>query len=316
MKWLEVFAGAGGVRCGLDAAGHETLSAIELRPAIARCYLANHPVEKMLISDVRDVDIAALPGAIDALWCSPVCKSDSKARSKVLAQREDVAIGKAMIPYIEKIQPELFILENVEGYRDNPAYHAILMCLLRHHYTVSERVVNAADYAVPQSRRRLILQARRGPIAWPDHTHRRVGWYEAIQGMLPTLEETTLIPWQIERWKPIYDTMLPLMVNGNFDFDHGTGTRQLDIVSGYKPIGTITCSHNNRDKRIVLQDKRVLKASTEVLARLQTFPDGYQWTDNQKLNWEMIGNAVSCLMVEALTKAYAGCASRPESEVA
>jgi DNA (cytosine-5)-methyltransferase 1 len=316
LKWLEVFAGIGGVRCGLDMAGHETLAAIELQPAIAACYRVNHPDDKMIVSDVRDVDIKSLPSTINAIWCSPVCKSDSKARSKTLAPRDDAAIGKAMLPYIDTIQPELFILENVEAYRYNPAYHAILATLLKHHYTVSERVLNAADYGVPQSRKRLILQARRGPIAWPDYAPRHIGWHEAIQDMLPALEETTLIPWQVERWKSEYDAMLPLIVNGHFDFDRGTGVRDLVVVPGSKPIGTITSSHNNRDKRIVLQDKRVLRVSIDVLARLQSFPNGYQWSGSQELNYEMAGNAVPPLMVQALTKAYAGCVERPAQEVA
>lgn len=311
MKWLEVFAGCGGVRCGLDAAGHETLASIELMPAIAACYSANHQDDKMIVADVRDVNIASLPSGINAIWASPVCKSDSKARSKLLDRREDASIGMAMLPYIEKIQPDLFILENVEMYRSNPAYHSIILCLLKHRYTVSERVINAQDYGVPQYRRRLILQARRGPIAWPDYAPRQVGWYEALQDLFDTMEPSGLANWQQQLWKPEYERMKPLMVAGHYDFrDHASDPHELCIIPSSKPSPCVTSSHNNTHRRIVLEDGRILRISPRENARLQSFPDEYKFPESVVLAQEVIGNAVPPLMVEALTRPYATRAER------
>lgn len=93
MKWLELFAGCGGVHTGLKAAGHTVSAAVEFREDIAACYRANHPGTKLLVEDVRNVAISSLPGDISAIWASPVCKQDSEARNKTLAPREDALIG-------------------------------------------------------------------------------------------------------------------------------------------------------------------------------------------------------------------------------
>lgn len=304
MKWGTLFSGGGGSDTGLVAAGHTVAWGVEMEPEIAACYHTNHPNSEIIVSDVRNVDISAL-SPIDGLWASPVCKQDSQARGKNLDRREDAAIGRAILPYIEMLQPELVIIENVAGYRTNPVCSQIVAFLRnKMHYHVEMRVLDAANYGVPQHRERLIIQARRGgAIAWPAYTVRRA-WHAALTDLIGTLAPSSLIPWQMDRWKPEYDALRPLIVNGHFDYDHGTEKRELSIVPWNRPISTITSSHNNRDKRIVLADGRVLELSIQALARLQTFPDWYQWPDDKRLAMEIIGNAVPPLFAQRIVESY------------
>lgn len=304
MKWGTLFSGGGGSDCGLIAAGHTVAWGVEMEPKIAACYHANHPGSEMIVSGVQDVDICGLE-PVQGLWASPVCKQDSRARGKLLDRREDASVGLAILPYVEMLQPELVIIENVAGYRSNPVCSQIVAFLRnKMHYHVEMRVLDAANYGVPQHRERLIIQARRcGSIAWPAYTV-RCAWHTALTDLIDTLPSSSLIPWQVERWKPEYDVLRPLIVNGHFDYDHGTEKRELSIVPGNRAISTITSSHNNRDKRIVLADGRVLELSIQALARLQTFPDWYQWPADKRLAMEIIGNAVPPLFARRIVESY------------
>lgn len=304
MIWGTLFSGGGGSDTGLIAAGHTVAWAIEKEPKIAACYHCNHPNSDIITSDIRNVDISKL-SPIQGLWASPVCKQDSQARNKTLSKREDASIGLAILPYIEVLKPEIVIIENVRGYRSNPTCSKIVAFLKnRMGYQVEMRVLDAANYGVPQHRERLIIQARRcGSIAWPNYTQRQ-GWYAALADQMDTLTSSSLIQWQIERWRSEHNTLCPCIINGHFDFDKGTEQRELSIVPGNKPISTITSSHNNRDKRVMMPTGQVLELSVQALAHLQTFPGWYQWPDNRDLAYEIIGNAVPPLLAQRIVESY------------
>jgi DNA (cytosine-5)-methyltransferase 1 len=308
MKWLELFAGGGGVACGLEAAGHEVAAAIEKEAKIAECYRANHPDTLLQVADVQDVaaNLAQLPSGINAVWMSPVCKQDSQARNKTLARREDADVGRAAIAYIEALDPDLIIIENVVGYRKNPALTSIIAALAKLRYSLSIRVIDAANYGVPQHRERLIVQARKGPIAWPEYAAAPQTWYSALEDLFTSMKADALAPWQQKLWKPDYNALVPLIVYGHYDFrDHSDDPKALDITTADQPARTVTSSHNNTHRRVVLADGRILRFSPRESARLQTFPDHYIWPAQVTLAQEIIGNAVPPLLVERLTEAYA-----------
>ncbi len=97
----------------------------------------------------------------------------------------------------------------VWGYRNFESFRRILATLAACGYAVDYRHINAADYGVPQTRKRLVLRAVRGGRVPPLHpTHRKggdmfyqpwIGWYAAIEDLLDTLPETTPAPWQLAR---------------------------------------------------------------------------------------------------------------------
>lgn len=310
MIWGTLFSGGGGVDYGLKQAGHSVAWGVESDPAIAECYHINHPDSLLLNADLRAVNIHALE-PVQGLWCSPTCKQHSEARNKSLPPREDASIGLAILPYIEVLQPQLFILENVKGYINHPTFTTIVSTLVgKYKYTVSMKVLNAADYGVPQHRERLILQARKGPIAWPDYASRHISWYEALADMLDDLEPSALAPWQKKHWKAEYNALVPLMVHSQYDYRTENAPHELYIVPSDKPAMTVTASHNGAQKRIVLSDGSVKRMTPRGCARLQTFPDTYQFPASVTKSLEIVGNAVPCLLAQKLTACYI------ESEVA
>lgn len=176
-----LFSGGGGVEVGSKAADFKPIWGIEHDPIIADVYTANVG-HQPLIKSISVVDPQHLERP-DVLWASPPCQAYSIARNKNLAERDDADIGLAIIPFLEILQPPKFILENVEGYRKSKVFEAIVNALYRLGYWANWSVLNAADFGVPQTRRRLILKAvKNGFVPALPQPQKWCGWYGAIQG--------------------------------------------------------------------------------------------------------------------------------------
>jgi DNA (cytosine-5)-methyltransferase 1 len=155
--------------------------------------------------------------------------------------------------------------------------------------------VNAADYGVPQTRRRLILRASRGllphlppPVPW-------VGWYAAIEDLLPTLPESKLAPWQLAR--------LPQELRGSVLVAGllNTDCTRLTARDGDEPSFTVTTSHNQKDVR-AWTPARVVAMTPRTLARFQSLPDWYQLPDKRTLAAKVIGNMVPPLLMQRVAE--------------
>lgn len=163
--FVSLFSGGGGADVGASLAGWKLLWGIEIDPQIAEAYQVNLG-HRPIIKSVTEVDPKSLERP-DVLWASPSCQGFSIQRNKKLPTRTDADIGLAIIPFLEILQPQVFILENVEGYRKAKPFYAIVNALHRLNYWTQWSVLNAADFGVPSTRRRLILRAIKGGFLPP-----------------------------------------------------------------------------------------------------------------------------------------------------
>lgn len=192
-----IFSGGGVAEAGLRGLV-DLAFAVEYDGAIAEVYRANHG-DHVRVAAAQDVNVSTLP-PVDVLWASPPCQAHSVARSRKLAERDDAEVGIVVLDYVRACQPKAVIIENVEQYGNHPVFHKIVKGLFAAGYWVHFEVVNAANHAVPQTRRRLILRAVRDslvpmlpqPVPW-------VGWYAAIEDLIPTLPESRFAKWQLAR---------------------------------------------------------------------------------------------------------------------
>jgi DNA (cytosine-5)-methyltransferase 1 len=220
------FGGFGGPEIALHEVEIETTS-VELDPDIAEVSQRNG--NNVIVADILTVN----PSDYSDWWLyhfSPPCPSFSVARSKKskqnvcqcisdLARFQQLLNGESEIDlqlswkicqFIKIGRPEYFTLENVWAYRNSLSFMNIWYALLEEGYGVDWWHLNAADYGVPQSRKRMIVIARRDgrkPVKpWPTHskvgdmfTKAWRGWYEAIEDLTPNLPETQFAEWQMDR---------------------------------------------------------------------------------------------------------------------
>lgn len=238
-----LFTGFGGVEVGALAAGLELAWGVEYRAdvaAVANRNLGDH----VIVADVRDVDYATLPH-VDVLHASPVCTRASQANTGAVETDEDITIADAVIRALDAQQPDVFTLENVWMYRTFKAFENICKALGRNGYIYDFEHVNSADFGVPQTRKRLILRAVRGllpplplSVAW-------VGWYAAIEDLIPTLPESKLAPWQLAR----LPEDLQSLVFGN---NPHTASNAPAFVVADTPMMSVTSQYVGRSRAVLV----------------------------------------------------------------
>jgi len=175
---VSVFCGCGGLDYGFKQVGFDLTYACDTDPAAVDCYSRNVDAN-VLVRDVQTAafhdDVAEL-GRCDIVLGGFPCQGFSKAGPK----REDDArndLYAEMKRVVAKLQPRLFIAENVDGLTQNyrGAYlKKIIADFAQIGYAVDHRLLDAASYGVPQHRRRIIFAGTRRDsptFRWPDPTH-------------------------------------------------------------------------------------------------------------------------------------------------
>lgn len=181
MKALELFAGAGGAALGMRQAGVEALACVEIdAAAVATLKAAGFPaVQADLKTWSWDGDRP------DLLWSSFPCQVWSVAGTRDGAKDTERNGWPWTLRIIDEAKPAWVVLENVRGLTMHTEaecgnvngcagcyLHGEILASLRKRYaSVQHVVLNAADYGVPQHRRRLIVVAGNRPIRWPEPTH-------------------------------------------------------------------------------------------------------------------------------------------------
>ena len=239
-KALIGFGGIGGPEIAMREADLETLS-IELDPAIAEISRYNG-------NDVITTDLLAVNPADYIDWLlyhfSPPCPNFSVANHASSESEIDIALARKICEFIRLGRPRYFTLENVWMYRKSLSFLLIWYTLLEAGYGVDAWHLNSADYGVPQSRRRMIVIARRDgqqpAKPWPTHRNqpdmfaqRWRGWYEAIEDLIPGLPETQFAPWQEEAMTDEWHSFI--MASANTGANNGNGT----IRGGNEPMFTV-----------------------------------------------------------------------------
>ncbi len=197
---LDLFCGAGGLTEGLKQAGFRVLGAIDNAPLAVDAYRLNHSRTRVWLRDIRRLrplhvaeELGLGPGDLDLLAGCPPCQGFSSLRTKhqrisVEDDRNDLVAQFAR--YAEALRPTALMMENVPGLADDVRLKRVLTRLRRLGYELTHDVLDAADYGVPQRRRRFVLLGLLGekvPFAEPASRRRTVR--QAI-GRLPRPQES------------------------------------------------------------------------------------------------------------------------------
>jgi DNA (cytosine-5)-methyltransferase 1 len=305
LRVASLFAGTGGLDLGFINAGHKVLLANDVDHDSAQSYTLNIG-DHMICGDVADIAATQVP-TIDILTGGLPCqgfsnanvnKIDGDARNDLYAQFVRILLAK---------QPKFFLIENVRGMLSldgGNAFKKILAALDDAGYATSYKVLNAADYGVPQTRMRLFVvgvkksMAKRYRFTFPTPTHSRypertglkpwVSVGHALQGIPEPGPETSLLNHVCSQYK---------VTNRNF-----TGHRRTDES---KPSPTILARGNAGGGVCAIQHpQNHRRMSVRESAVIQTFPLEFAFCGKTNSMYRQVGNAVPVLLATHVARGF------------
>lgn len=160
MRGLDIFCGAGGSSAGARDAGVEMIGAVDMCPLATETYRANFPATAVVTSRLEDVDVRRLRkrlGDIDILIASPECTNHSCAKGAAPRDESSRATAMHVVEYARIFKPRWLVLENVVHMRPWSGYTRLKQMLEKSGYHLGEQVLDASDFGVAQTRRRLFI---------------------------------------------------------------------------------------------------------------------------------------------------------------
>ena len=167
-KVVSLFSGAGGLDLGFHKAGFDTVFATDIWDKACETLKVNGTATEVFCGDVRQInfhDIKEKYGNIDCLIGGPPCPPYSQTRHYLVGKAdgfEDEKAGFAVPEYfraLEELQPTVFFFENVDGFSFKTHDHEFSYLKRKADelgYAISFKVINCANYGVPQTRKRFI----------------------------------------------------------------------------------------------------------------------------------------------------------------
>lgn len=302
MKVVSLFSGAGGLDLGFVQAGHQVIWANDLFKDAVSTYRLNLG-EHITWQDIHDVPSSEIPDADIVIGGFP-CQGFSVANTGRHEDDERNKLYLEMIRVIRDKRPLYFMAENVKGILSlgkGQVFQNILSDFCSLGYKVQYRLLNAADYGVPQSRFRVIIVGIRNDLKqryiYPTPTHSKEG------GTL------------YERWVSVEEALenMPDPDQPNSLFNHVYSKYKLNF-NGYighrpidpdKPAPTVTARGDDRGGAVILPHPNCKRRMTcRELATIQSFPLDYRFVGGIASVCRQIGNAVPPLFAKSLAKQF------------
>lgn len=368
MKTLEIFSGAGGLAKGLELAGFEHAAFVEFNKHACASLSENFDSGRVFFGDIKDFDLDSLE-QVDIVAGGPPCQPFSLG-GKHMANQD----SRDMFPYairaIERLAPKAFVFENVKGllretFSDYFEYIVLRLSYpdfapgknedwenhlaklrtienfshIEKKYNVEYKLINAADFGVPQTRERVVIVGTRYDLkmswSFPIETHSedRLLWDKYVTGEYwdrhnvaksarPVLDallkekisrlkdkygmfEPELLPWKTVR-DVLSDTPDPQSNHEIIDHIYRDGARTYPGHTGSDfdwPSKTIKAGGHGvpgGENMIRFNDGSVRYLTTFEAKRIQTFPDDFVIKGAWGEAMRQIGNAVPVLLAEKI----------------
>lgn len=368
MNSLELFSGVGGLAKGLERSGFKHLQFVEHNKHAYASLCHNFEAEKVFFGDIRDFDLARV-NDIDIVAGGPPCQPFSLG-GKHKADRDSRDMFPHAIRAIERLRPKAFIFENVKGLLRQTFSDYFKYILLRLSYpgfstedaldwrqqlstlqnisrfsctgttyNVQFKLINAANYGVPQTRERVVIVGIRSDLncSWkfPPETHSadRLLWDMHVTGEYwerhgiskserssvdPSMEskidrlvkkygmfEPALMPWRTVQ-DVLGDLPDPISNHGLCDHVFRDGARSYPGHTGSVldlPAKTIKAGDHGvpgGENMLRFPNGQVRYLTVLEAKRLQTFPDDFVVKGGWGESMRQIGNAVPVLLAEIM----------------
>lgn len=324
-KVISTFSGIGGSSQGYKQAGLRVIASVEFLDYQAENYRLNHPATHLYHGNIRDLDPLTIlsdhglqPGELDILDGSPPCSSFStngivsegwgKVKDYGNKKQRTDDLFYEFIRFLTVIKPKVFIAENVSGLIKGKSighFNNFLRAFRSAGYNTKAKLMNAANYGVPQARERVIFQGVRSDLnlepVYPEPVGRIVTASQALKGVLIDTAENVSIS---DLYRKYYARTFPGegMDKGAQRCGDGYKWFSRKRLHAHKPAFTLT-AHAYQDITHWSEPRNLYIAE---LKRLQSFPDSYRLTGDRARQAEGIGRSVPPGMMEAIGRAIVG----------
>lgn len=297
---LDLFAGCGGLSLGFEARGF-SVTGIEMdsqavetynQNLIGKCYEEKLDTEKDFEGDYN-VIIGGPP-------CQPF--SVGGHQKGIKDERNCFPI---FIKAVKQINPAFWMFENVRGmlYANKWYLDQTIEQLRKLGYIIEYCLLNAVKFGVPQNRERLFVVGHRGKFTFPKPENKIYTVEDAIGNLIKTIkDENKILTSSMDKYVANYEKASSCIT-----------PRDLHIN---KPARTLTCRNTAAPtgdmQRVKLKGGRRRRISVREAARLQSFPDWFEFCGTETNQYYQIGNAVPPLLAYHLADAAKKCLENEE----
>lgn len=286
---LEICAGAGGQALGLELAGFHHAALVEIEPPACQTLRMNRPQWNVHEGDLRAFDGRPFKG-IELLAGGVPCPPFSKA-GKQLGGEDERDMFPQAVRLVDEIRPKAVMLENVRGLLDarfEDYRKHIEKQLSKLGYECSWRLLNASDFGVSQLRPRVVFVAIQKSIAV------RFSWPEPLKTPPPTVgsllfDLMSANGWTgADHWRQLANSIAPTLVGGSKKHG-GPDLGPTRAKRAWAALGVD--GHGLGDNAPTFDFVGLPRLTTRMTARIQGFPDDWQFFGRKTAAYRQIGNA-------------------------
>ncbi|MBR3799213.1 MAG: DNA cytosine methyltransferase [Bacteroidales bacterium] len=342
---IDIFSGAGGLSLGAEMAGASIMFAVEKDKNAAETYRYNHKNTPIICGDIHNVNplqhITHI-GANDQLivFGGPPCQGFSTSNTVTRnMQNPNNNLFEEFVRFVATLNPDWFLFENVEGFyrfEKGMMRSKVKSCFEELGYTVSDKIVVASDYGVPQRRNRFIMIGNRHGIQYEfPEKQKKVYTVKDALSDLPDLSNGQMedsLPYKCSAKET--SEYAQIMRQGSRKSKQNYVSKNADyVIERYKYIGQgenwkaipedlmqnyankANC-HSGIYKRLKIEEPSIVISnyrknmlihpyqdrglSVREAARLQSFPDSFIFKGSLTHIQQQIGNAVPPLLAKAV----------------
>jgi DNA (cytosine-5)-methyltransferase 1 len=338
---IDLFCGAGGLSLGAEMAGLFISDAIDCEINSINTYKRNHPYVNIIAKDIRKVRVSDVSTAPFIIFGGPPCQGFSYSNTKTRnIENLNNALYNHFIRFVRGKQPDWFVLENVAGivdFDDGSILQDIKKKFTKLGYELSDKILYASDYGVPQKRNRYFLVGNKLGIkfTFPNKNRKTVTVWDAIAD-LPSIgngANDVFLPYRNDIALSGYANKMRkgskgshqnfVSLNEKYIIDRYKFIRQgqnwraipSSLMKNYKELQNChsgiyrrlrankpSVVISNYRKNMLIHPYRNRGLSVREAARLQSFPDNFIFEGTIWYIQQQIGNAVPPLLAKAIFK--------------
>jgi DNA (cytosine-5)-methyltransferase 1 len=314
MRAIELFAGAGGLALGMEMAGLKATALVEIDRDAVATLRRNRPQWEVMEGDIRNISFAGM--SADVVTGGFPCQAFSYAGKSLGLEDTRGTLFYEFARCVAEVQPQIFLAENVRGlisHQKGETLEVILTVLGSLGYEVQYRLLNAVNYGVPQKRERVIIVGTRPgrQFSYPKPSAKILTLRDAIKDVPPSVgikysERKAAVLELVPPggcWRDLPENIQKSYMMKNYYLPGGkTGIARR--ISWDEPSLTLTTSPSQKQTERCHPDE-TRPFTVREYARIQTFPDEWEFAGGVISQYRQIGNAVPVNFAYQLGKAIA-----------